>query len=170
MLRCAYVLLSMVALSAVAIGIFRPGWATTVGVDVWNVAKLERARTAQERRAELLERQCEIIRYRCAAKEQVVRDVLARRLTLLEAASEFRSLNAEPPDFPSPPPDECFGRTENERYCRLVLDWVRSASEDLTPSQADEILRLLEEELETHLAAHGGEVILPGYEAATNRT
>jgi hypothetical protein len=169
-LRCAYVLLSMFALAAVALAIFRPGWASRVGLDVWNVARLERDRAAQDRRAALLDTQCEIIRDRCAAKEHVVRDLLARRLTLLEAASDFRSLNAEPPDFPCPPPEEYPGRTENERYCRLVLDRVRSASEDLTPSHADEILRLLEEQLETHLAAHGGEVTLPGYEAATSRT
>jgi hypothetical protein len=161
MARCAILLVSLVGLAAAGLAVLRPKWATAVGLDVWNVLALERTISAEERRREMLMAQLEIIRDRAEAKRQVVLEVLARRLTLLQAAAHFRRLNAEPPDLPGSAPEILPGRTENERYCRLILDRVRDASKDMAPSQAVELLHQLEDELETHLAQHGGEVVLP---------
>jgi hypothetical protein len=160
---------SFLVLSGGALAIFRPAWASTVGLDVWNLPDLDREMASERRRAEVLDAKGEIVRLRSVKKAHVVREVLAGRMTLLEGAADFRTVNSDPPDFPGTLPSNIPGRTENERYCRLVLERVKRASQDLAPSHADEILRQLEKELETHLAEHGGVVILPGYEAEANQ-
>jgi hypothetical protein len=151
----------LLALVVGAFCVLRPGWATDIGFDVWNLPALERNMEYQAQVKDRLNRHDEVIKERIVAKEQVVRDLLAGRLTLLEAAAWFRRLNIEPPEYPGTPPD-CFpGRTENERYCRQLIQWVNVETREWAPSHAEEVRCRLEWELDVHLVEHDGEVELP---------
>ena len=70
------------------------------------------------------------------AKHGVVRDLLAERLTLPEAAARFRDLDREQPGFNW----VAFRRTypcdtDDERHCREVLAWVRCAERATQPDR-----------------------------------
>ena len=71
------------------------------------------------------------------AKHGVVRDLLAGRLTLPEAAARFRDLDREQPGFNW----VAFRRaypcdTDDERHCREVLAWARRAGPATSPVAA----------------------------------
>jgi hypothetical protein len=80
-------------------------------------------------------------------KQAAADDVLAGRLTLLQAAARFRDLNRQPPEFHW----ELFraqtpGMSDDERHCRAVIDLIRR---DRTVESA--AIARLEQELEGHL-------------------
>ena len=88
------------------------------------------------RRAEL-----QAILGRMARKHQVAGDVIAGRLSLLEAAAAFRDLDAEgPPNIPIPI-RQAFSAaaSDDEAYCRSVLEYVGSAPPELTRRLTDEL-------------------------------
>jgi hypothetical protein len=161
MARCAILLLALLGLGYAGLATFRPAWATAVGLDVWNLPELQRRKAAADQRSAELARKDALVVERVLAKDQVVREVLADRMTLLQAAAWFRRLNTATPEIPGPDPRNYPGRTEGERYCRQVLLWARMETEELTPSHAEEIRCRLEAELAAHLASHNGEVVLP---------
>ena len=88
-------------------------------------------------------------------------ELVQQRLTLVEAAAQFRQLTVEPAEFPGRGPVEFPGRTEEERYCREVIQWVKGMATARTSDRSTDILEHLEAELEAHMDSHGGEVILP---------
>jgi hypothetical protein len=140
--------------------VFRPSWAASVGLDLWNLPALTRETAKQEQITKELEKKTEIIKHRSAAKQEVIHDLLSKKVTLLEAAAEFQHLTVEPAECPGPGPDYFRGRTEGERYCREVLHWVRAESADTTTYPSSDAISRLEAELETYLESHDGEVIL----------
>jgi hypothetical protein len=123
------------------------------------------AQSAQATKAqqlwEKLEREQEIVFDRMRIKERVIADLLADRLTLLEAARWFKDLNESPADcqdnyrlfFPAP--------TAGESACRQVLAWAESALQESPRSHSDAVLNKLKQELQTHLKRHNGVVVLP---------
>ena len=160
MFRYAVSLLLLGVCSA-ALATFYPGWTTTAGLDVWNLPKLERELADNQRLSENLDWQEEIVRDRTVAKSHILQELLARRLTLTEAAARFRGLDHEPAECPERGPDYYAGRTEGERYCREVIQWVRAETMTWPPTRGEETLSRLEAELNAYLSTHGGEVILP---------
>jgi hypothetical protein len=83
------------------------------------------ARLCREReRAAELRRRDRLMLERVAAKEAVVGQVLGRRLTLLQAAAEFRRIHERFPCADEGLPDE----SSEEGLCRQVLAWVRTAT------------------------------------------
>src|SRR5262249_26386093 len=77
--------------------------------------------------------------------------VIAGRLTLREAAARYRALARGNPDFPW----ETFRRTyagasDEERFCRQVIDAVQMELKD-QPDEAAEVVARLEAELQEHL-------------------
>jgi hypothetical protein len=89
---------------------------------------------------------------RIARKSLVVEDLVAGRLTLLQAASHFRALNLEPP----PLRRDVYhyadrGDTDEERYCREVIDWVQMHLEETDPCLSLATSARLVDELEKHL-------------------
>src|SRR5262249_19571863 len=98
------------------------GLARCAGLDLGldDVARLAREK---ERGADL-ERRCRNMAARTTGKQQVTDEVIARRLTLLEAADAFRrvdeSTDADTPADPSPVPDDL----SDEGVCENVLVWV----------------------------------------------
>jgi hypothetical protein len=82
-----------------------------------------------------------------ADKSEVTAQVIAGRLGLVEAARRFRDLDAAAPEFSR----EAFcrtwpGRTDEERYCREVLGFVRTSLDD-EPGRRRVVLGRLEAEM-----------------------
>jgi hypothetical protein len=131
-----------------------PSWLRAGGLN-WPAAEDARKIQVEEQRAEALRRLHDIARRRLAAKEQVIRRLLDGQLTLLEAAAWFGYVSDNPPDCPE---RCCVQRNDSrgEKLCRQVIGWAGTkARERMSWSEAAEIVRSLEAELNDHLARHG---------------
>jgi hypothetical protein len=125
------------------------------------LAAIDDCYTAEERRQEELYRFDGVFIARSARRKAIVEEVRDGKLSLFEAAAEFKRLNNLPrptkldPLYPFP------GKSENEKVCRQVITWLYSYVQDLPPSQGQAVLERAEAELRDHLARNGT-VILPG--------
>lgn len=101
---------------------------------------------------------CAAMTKRPEAKELVIAGLMKGRLTLFEAAASFRVLDAQPPG-PTPRPRLApHTVSDAEDQCRHVISW---ACESVGGDEGKRLRLRLEEELNEHLEAHGGAVILP---------
>ncbi len=113
-----------------------------------------RRRLDKERvRGEGLERQRQAVLARMAAKDRVVAELVAGRLTLSQAAARFRGLSVALPDGAHPPGAE--GRTEGERLCREVMARAAVWLADHAPDRAAAVAARLEAELRQQLGRDG---------------
>lgn len=89
------------------------------------------------------------IQARMAGKRQVADEVIAGRLSLLEAAAVFRRLDTVGP--PIPPIRDRFPdlTSDDEAYCRSVVEYVQSTVP--ADENQEEWTRRLRDELETRL-------------------
>jgi hypothetical protein len=106
-----------------------------------------------------LERRRQVYQDRIATKQHVVRELVAGRLTLSQAAARFRAIDVELP-LTWKPPRLAAGAGEDERVCRNVMaravDWVAKNLPEATAQVAER----LEAELE-QLRGPDGVVRLP---------
>jgi hypothetical protein len=104
----------------------------------------------------------DLVPLRSQAKEVVAREVIAGRRSLLQAAALFRELDRLPPgpfdlarldgaDAAAPIP----GRTDDERYCRHVLAWVRTILNDAPPGRTEATVAQLGAEFHDVLRREG---------------
>jgi hypothetical protein len=96
------------------------------------------------------------IRARTSRKRQVVGEVVAGRLSLLEAAAVFRRLDAEGPMPPPTPAGFPQYTSEDEAYCHSVVEYVEV---EAPPDLKQELTRRFREEWEARL--HDGTLHLP---------
>jgi hypothetical protein len=90
---------------------------------------------------------------RIHAKTEVTRLLLARELTLLEAAARFRRIDAT-----MPVPGEARSRSEadGQDQCRRVINWAESKGHEAAGRERSAaVAASLEQELSDHVAAHG---------------
>jgi hypothetical protein len=114
----------------------------------------------ETRREADLTRKRDILARRIAGKRQVAQQVIARELTLVEAAAWFRFLNETPEDFPDPACDTP-GKSLGEKQCRMVIRWVAAELRDQGATRlVHEEIRRLESELHQQERTDGT-VILP---------
>jgi hypothetical protein len=103
---------------------------------------------------EELERRRQIFLLRDDGKFRATMDLLAGRLTLVQAAARFRAVEAGLPVTWAPRPG-APGPAGDERLCRLVIElavgWVKRNE----PELASEVAARLEAELERHREADG---------------
>jgi hypothetical protein len=101
-----------------------------------------------------MERRQQIYHQRIVIKDRAVRDLLAGRLTLVQAAAQFRDVEKEHP-VTWWPRNAATDAAEGERLCRVVMEkangWVKAS----LPSQAAAVAALLEAELERHRGPDG---------------
>ena len=99
---------------------------------------------------------------RCKAKEDVVRDVIAGELTLLQAAARFRDVNASWPKARTFLQQAYAGLPYEHALCRQIIVYAEAELRHQGSSaQKDSVLHRLEAELAEHLRRHG-KVCLPG--------
>ena len=81
------------------VSVANPEWASDVGVDFWNVPRMNEDLERCRRQSEELEQQTRTAMNRLTAKITIVDEVYTGELTLREAAVRFRKLNAANPKF-----------------------------------------------------------------------
>jgi hypothetical protein len=122
---------------------------------LWDLPGLAREICQINQRGAELERQETAYWRRHAARQQVVYDLIAQRLTLLKAAARFRELNAEAGAYGERLIAHCPGRTEEERLCRQVMCWAEGELRGQSPGLAEQVAARLGAELQHHLERPG---------------
>jgi hypothetical protein len=92
----------------------------------------------RQRREQLRERSANLCE-RIFRKEQVIVELRAGRLTLLEAAAIFGELNAREPGCMEQVREVFGGQNDAETLCRQVIQW----SHELGPCSAEELEEIL---------------------------
>ena len=85
------------------------------------------------------------------AKEALVAEVIADRLTLLEAAAQFRDWNATWPRASRWLQQRYPGVPYELALCRQIIDQVRLELRQCDPERSDRVVARLEAELQAHL-------------------
>jgi hypothetical protein len=89
---------------------------------------------------------------RVQAKAAIAEDLVAGRLTLLQAAARFRDLNSRPPRFHWDRFRLAYpGTTDDERHCYEVLAAAQAFAGSLKRRPPNPLLDRLEQELRQHL-------------------
>jgi hypothetical protein len=94
----------------------------------------------------------ELIAVRIVAKNRLAREVIAHRLSVVQAAALFRALNRLPPEA-LPPPRSVPACTEEERLCRQVVQYVRAHVKE--PDRAADAVASLNAEFKAELDKQG---------------
>src|SRR5262249_49490367 len=98
---------------------------------------------------------------RVLAKKHIARDVAAGQLSLIEAATLFRVLNAPAELDALARQDREFWvlnepvRTDDERICRQVVQWVSAMGLTESPECVAEAVARLSEEYRAEVCRHG---------------
>jgi hypothetical protein len=90
------------------------------------------------------------------AKRAVVTELLADRLTLVEAAARFRELDADLPETRDRLLQAYPGVSYEEALCRQVIGHARGELEVRAPEQMRSVVARLEAELQAHLESEAG--------------
>jgi hypothetical protein len=157
-MNCTRLFVSL-GLATVLLGVCaQRGWIALPSL--WGAAQSQRdlpSLEAEQQRFAKLERQNTVLLGRITAKRSVILELLAGRLTLLEAADSFRVLNETPEDFPGTPHLAFYpGNSPGERQCRQVIMWAEGELRGSAPPQeVRATIRRLERELEAVLACTG---------------
>ena len=157
LVRLVFMVVMLVAV-ALAATLQQPEWANDLGLDQWMQAILtSNARDAKEMAREF-ERRDRVIQKRIDAKDACIRELIAGRLTLFEAAAQFRRVNeeypvmAEVPDYVSESPDE--------QLCRQVIRWAQVTLRMQPSSESAELIERLERDLRRRKQS-SGVIVLP---------
>ncbi len=148
---------------AMAIALFvlqfaRPGWIQSLEPELRRLPESGARLGANDEQAELQE-QSQMVVARLELKRQIVEDLCAEKLRLLEAAARFRDLDKILPDrYPSHFPQYYPCGSDEECYCLKVILATQAQLESLKKPYAALIARL-RAELEEKLA--GGNLQLP---------
>jgi hypothetical protein len=100
----------------------------------------------ESRRAEVLAAKEMAVAARAQARAQALDELIAGRLTLLQAADRFADLNATDPECQTAVLSTLEGYSEQERLCRQVILCVESTLQD-QPARAATVLTRLQGEL-----------------------
>jgi hypothetical protein len=103
---------------------------------------------------EKTERRRQILLQRCAVKDRAVQKLLAGQLTLLQAAVQFRDVEAAQP-ITWGPDIAATGPVDGERLCRMVISMAKGWMEEHVPAAAAYMTARLEAELEQHRGPDG---------------
>jgi hypothetical protein len=125
-----------------------------------DVASSRHAATRDRQRDEWVKECLKVSRNRSHFKRDVVVDLVAGRLTLLEAARLFKNSNEHPVMHQDNYRAHFPGASDGEKLCRQVLCWAEGELLELPASQAEAVQHRLDQELRDHLEQHGGVVVL----------
>lgn len=153
------------AVPVVVLACARPSLATDLGLDFWNLPALRETISSEERKFQELDHQLKTVLHNINVKEAIVESLVAGRIGLFDAATEFKAINqgrAEAAStlrwyFPAP--------TDDESVCLSVLSHVQVHAEH-TPTARAVAIRIAAE-----FAAHrrGGAIKLRAIATGTRR-
>jgi hypothetical protein len=127
-----------------------------LGLDWWSLPELYRRQEAGQKQAAALEQTCQDLLQRNAAKEHVIEELLAERLTLFQAAACFDCLNHEPPECAADCRRFFPGDSDGEKSCRQVLAWASATLRERGDPRREAVLARLEAQLTARLANSDG--------------
>src|SRR5262245_38515809 len=107
----------------------------TLGWKCWELPDLLGQLNEERQRGAELDRQWDRANRRVVVKNQVVVELVARRLSLVEAATRFRDLEETPGDTLN----RLSRSADGERFCREVIAWVDGQLRCVDPDLADEM-------------------------------
>lgn len=141
-----------------------PDLVEATGLDLMNAPHWYRALEASCRRSDELNGKLDEIFARTETKNNIARDLIAGRLTVLQAAARFRDLPGVGRDTWEIAVASESGASHEERLCRYAIGWVeylyKQEAETLS-AEAKGVLARLDQELNDHLFTHDGIVELP---------
>jgi hypothetical protein len=155
-------LLCALAVGGLLLAVFsvRPDWAESTGLDLWKLPSLGEWLEAEQQRGDGLDTQLEEVTRRIDSKQHVTVEVIAGRLSLTAAAARFRDLTAGSAEALEHLRFAFDGADDDERFCRAVIAWVRTALRDRSPEESERTAARLEAELQDRLR-RDGRVTLP---------
>lgn len=117
------------------------------------------ARESAARMMELVSEPSErsdVVRRRIKVKVAIIARLLDSELTLIQAASLFRHVNARPKGFEDNSWQNHRGMDAGEKICRQVINWVRAEGGSSLPfTEVEKHIEHLEGELQQHIRSHG---------------
>jgi hypothetical protein len=156
-------MMSFVALlgtTLIGLSQYRPAWAARAGLDWWSLPELCEEYRHGEQELAAQEAQGRGMVERLRARGEVIDDLRAGRLTLVQAAARFRGLNGLAPEASYDLSHHMAGATEEERLCRQVIYWAEGAERTVPPTAREQTRRCLEAELDRLLAENNGVIRL----------
>jgi hypothetical protein len=158
-----YRVLSCLALLGMTIGAlsqYRPAWAAQFSLDWWTIPELiEQMHRHEQQQAERAGRR-QTMFARLSARGKIVQELLAKRLTLVAAAEQFRALYITLGEASEGELSHFSGATEAERLCRQVISWAENAARVQSPDTAPLVRQCLESELMALLTQGHGSIAL----------
>ena len=139
----------------------RPDLLPSCAFDPAAFAEQQEREARARHRQEMLDEHSRVLQQRLDAKEGVMQELLAGRLTLLQAARRFKDLNETPVTCQNDYRSRFPGRSDGEKVCRQVLQWLEGYLLGLPSEQAQTLRRRFADELREHLEHHDGIVVLP---------
>jgi hypothetical protein len=133
----------------------QPTWAASLGMDWWSLYDLEQTMEGQLRLTVQLEAQREQTTRRAESRRQIVAEVVADRMTLIDAAIEFRRLNQTLPSTSYSYRQAYSGKSEGESLCRYVIRLTQVYMSERTPDLAQAKTEQLDGELQALLRQDG---------------
>jgi hypothetical protein len=140
---------------------FRPDWAEATGLDLWTLPAAQAKVESELRRGDDLDAQLAEAHQRIGAKQEVVSDVIAGRVDLPEAAARFRDLTPPSSDAARYLRTAYAGASDDERFCRAVIQWVRVTLQTRSRAEVDRTAARLEAELQERLGRDGRIALRP---------
>jgi hypothetical protein len=129
-----------------------PSFVAELGWNPWSLPELYRHIEQENQRRAGLDIRGQVVIDRIAAKEAVIEDLIADRLSLKEAVARFRSLNEAALGHGGDARRICSDAPRDESSCHQVLSWVKAALTDVPAEHAEEVCRHLHEEARQILA------------------
>jgi hypothetical protein len=130
-----------------------------LGLDWRDLPEVQRRRLAEAQRAEDLKRGDDIVLKRTQERKEVIRQVLAGQLTLLQAALCFRRLNRTPADLAVDVRRNFPAASEGESLCLQVIQWTETELTDRGETDLGPVRRLRTELAE--MLRRNGTINLP---------
>lgn len=147
---------ALAAFAAAVLGLFaaHPTWAKSLGLDVWDVPTMgEELRAGAEADRKLSDQSTEV-RRRIVVKDAIIADLLARRITLVEATEQFTALNASRPEYLEIIRLAYPGETDQEKFARNVIAFAHMRA---APDRRADLDARLERELQDMTGALAAE-------------
>jgi hypothetical protein len=116
-----------------------PALAQEAGIDFWHVPDLHVGKSDSERLAHDLELRGEVIARRFALRTETVRDVIAGRAGIEEAARRFAELNRQDPRALKHVRIMYDGPTDEERAGWQLVSHLRACRDSRAAAAADEM-------------------------------